>query len=56
MVQSGMHSDWSYHYHRPEYREPELVLYPYDGLDEFKKVRFTRDEYFGNKATEYEMP
>lgn len=55
MVQSGMHSDWSYHHHRPEYKEHERDLYPYNGLDKFKMDRFTRDEYFGDKDSEYDM-
>jgi hypothetical protein len=55
MVQSGLHRDMSYHFHRPEYREHERVLYPYNGLKQFKRDRFTRDEHFGDKASEYDM-
>lgn len=55
IVQSGLHSDLSYHFHRPEYREHERVLHPYKGLEQFKKDRFTRDEFFGDKTSEYNM-
>ena len=55
MVKSGIHSDWSHHLHRPQYKDGERVLYPYKGLESFKKDRFSRDEYFGDKDTEYDM-
>ncbi|MGH9875490.1 MAG: hypothetical protein ACRD9S_23795 [Pyrinomonadaceae bacterium] len=55
MVQSGLSGDFSYHFHRPEYRNSERGLYPYEGLHDFKKTRFTRDEYFGDKESEYDM-
>lgn len=52
MVKSGLHSDFSYHFHRPEYRDKERLLYPYEGLPHFRKTRFTRDECFGDIESE----
>lgn len=55
IVQSGMHSDMSNHSHRPEYKGEDRVLYPYKGLESFKKDRFSRDEHFGDKDTEFDI-
>jgi hypothetical protein len=47
LVDSGPHSDLSYHTHRPEYRGHERGKSPYPGLEAFDAARVTRDEHFG---------
>jgi len=36
-----------YLHHRVEYKDHERIDIPYPGLEEFKKIRTTRDYYFG---------
>ncbi|MGW8956966.1 HNH endonuclease [Paenibacillus sp. NPDC055715] len=47
IVQSGPHIDMNFRMHRPQYREEEKTKKPYPGLNEFKKIRDTRDISFG---------
>jgi len=47
IVGSGPHIDLTFRQYRLEYRGTERKLYPYPGLEQFKKDRKTRDLYFG---------
>lgn len=47
LAESGPYMDMTSLRHRLEYRDKERVLYPYPGLDQFKKIRKNRDFHFG---------
>lgn len=47
LVESGLYIDMTFKQHRLEYRGEECVLYPYPGLNQFKKDRKNRDLHFG---------
>jgi hypothetical protein len=47
LVETGTCEDLSIRRYRVEYHGTERVLYPYPGLDQFKRVRKTRDVFFG---------
>jgi len=52
MIQSGPDASFNFHTYRVEYSGRERTQSPYPGLDEFKKVRFTRDVHFGEAGDE----
>lgn len=47
LAESGPYMDMTFKEHRLEYRGEERVLYPYPGLDQFKRDRKNRDLHFG---------
>lgn len=47
VIKSGPYWLFEWRKHRPEYREPERTSVPYPGLEEFKRIRSTRDIAFG---------
>lgn len=47
IVGSGPYEDMSWRLHRVEYRGEERTDAPYPGLDQFKRIRKTRDLHFG---------
>jgi hypothetical protein len=47
LVERGPFMNLSYHIYRTEYRGPERVATPYRGLEDFKRVRHSRDVAIG---------
>jgi len=47
LAESGPYMDLTFKQHRLEYRGEERVLYPYPGIEQFKKDRKNRDLHFG---------
>lgn len=47
IVESGPYMDLSWRQHRAEYRGDERTNFPYPGIEEFKRIRKTRDYAFG---------
>ena len=47
LTESGPHMDLAFHTYRLEYKNEERIDIPYPGLEEFKKIRETRDMHFG---------
>ncbi|NMI03164.1 hypothetical protein HF638_04215 [Paenibacillus sp. SZ31] len=47
IIESGPYTDMRFHKYRTKYRNEERINKPYPGLDEFKKIRNTRDINFG---------
>lgn len=53
MIQSGPDTSFMFHTYRVEYRGQERIQSLYQGLEEFKKARFTRDFHFGEANDEF---
>jgi hypothetical protein len=49
IITSGPYMDFTYKSHRVLYRGVEKNDIPYPGINAFKKIRFSRDFYFGEK-------
>lgn len=50
IVVTGPNMEFTYDTLRPEYREEDRKIYtPYNGLEQFKKDRYNRDFYWGQK-------
>jgi hypothetical protein len=52
VIHSGPDTSFNIRTYRAEYSGRERTQSPYPGLDEFKKVRFTRDVHFGEAGDE----
>ena len=51
LVVSGPYMDLAFKLHKVEYRERERELFPYHGLNSFKKERKNRDQHFGEGSS-----